>query len=228
MRILRLRTATTGTSSSTTSTTATPSTPKRGGSLRVALTGGASSDTVDAQLLTNFLDQARLIPLYDAPVMLNTNAQFQLSLAEELTPNTDATAWTMRVRPGMTFHNGKPLTADDIIFSFQRIMDPKEPEIRGAPALAPRLQAPGPGRRADGQIPLHLAFLGLLPALSDFNYFIVPVGYNVKHPIGTGPFKFESFTPGEQSIFMRNENYWDGAPMSTRSSSATSRTRPAR
>ena len=42
----------------------------------------------------------------------------------------------------------------------------------------------------------------------DASWGIVPVGYNPKHPIGTGPFKFQSFTPGQQSVFTRNEDYW--------------------
>jgi peptide/nickel transport system substrate-binding protein len=204
--------STSTTTTATTATTTPPSGPRRGGRLRVGLTGGASSDTVDAQLLTNFLDQARLLQLYDAPVILNTNAQLQLSLAEELTPNSDATAWTMRVRPGITFHNGKPLTADDIIFSFQRIMDPKSPKF-GAPQLS--LLDYKHLVRVDSRtvrFPFTSPFSAFYQLLSDFNYFIVPVGYDVKHPIGTGPFKFQSFTPGVQSIFVRNENYWGGAP----------------
>ena len=39
--------------------------------------------------------------------------------------------------------------------------------------------------------------------------FIVPVGFNPKKPIGTGPFKLASFTPGQQTVFARYENYWD-------------------
>jgi len=37
---------------------------------------------------------------------------------------------------------------------------------------------------------------------------IVPVGYDPQRPIGTGPFKYQSFSPGQQSVFLRNENYW--------------------
>ncbi len=44
---------------------------------------------------------------------------------------------------------------------------------------------------------------------SPWEFQIVPVGYNPKKPIGTGPFKYKSFTPGQQSVFVRNDNYWD-------------------
>jgi len=200
-----------GSSSSPTVTTAA-SKPKRGGRLRAGLTGGSSTDTVDAQMQVNFLDQARLIQLYDSPTAFDLNAHVQLSLAEELVPNADASAWTMRVRPDVTFHNGKTLTADDIIFSFQRILNPKAPRA-GAPQIATldvkNLQ------KLDSRtvrLPFTSPFSAFYQVLADYLFFMVPVGYDPKHPIGTGPFKFKSFTPGVESVFVRNENYWGGAP----------------
>jgi peptide/nickel transport system substrate-binding protein len=106
-----------GSSSSPTVTNAA-SKPRQGGRLRAGLTGDSSTDTVDAQMQVNFLDHARLIQLYDSPTAFDLNAQVQLSLAEALVPNADASVWTMRVRPDVTFHNGKTLTADDIIYCF--------------------------------------------------------------------------------------------------------------
>jgi len=199
-----------GTPAPATSHTGTPGAkPKYGGTLRVALTGGGATDTVDAQLLTNFLDQARLLQLYNAPVELDNNSRLKLSLAEEITPNSTATEWVMRVRPGITFHNGKSLTADDIIFSFQRIMNPKSPKF-GAPQLS--LLDWKHLKKLDNRtvkFPFKSPYSAFFQLLADYNYFIVPVGYDVKHPIGTGPFKFKSFTPGQQSVFVRNQNYWE-------------------
>lgn len=204
------RTSSSSTGSSPSPSTSSSAAPRRGGRLRVGLTGGSSSDTVDAQLLTNFLDQARLLSLYDAPVMLDNNAQLKLALAEELTPNANATEWTMRVRPGVTFHNGKTLTADDVIFSFQRIMDPKSPKF-GAAQLS-LLDYKHMQKLDDRTVrfPFTSPFSAFYQTLADYNYFIVPVGYDVKHPVGTGPFKFGSFTPGVQSVFTRYPDYWGG------------------
>lgn len=198
-----------GSASSTPSSSPSSTTPKRGGTLRVALTGGDSTDTVDAQLLTNFLDQARLMSLYNAPVQLDNNGQLQLALAEELTPNSTATEWTMRVRSGITFHNGKPLTADDIIFSFQRIMDPHDPKFGAAQMSLLDWKHMQKLDNLTVRFPFTAPFSAFYQTLSDYNYFIVPVGYDVKHPVGTGPFKFESFQPGVQSIFTRYPDYWD-------------------
>src|SRR5262249_26154387 len=119
------------------------------------------------------------------------------------------TEWVMRVQPDVTFHNGKSLTADDIIFSFQRIMNPKGPKF-GAAQLSlldwrhlQRLD------KRTVKFPFTSPYSAFFQLLADYNYFIVPVGYDPKHPIGTGPFKYKSFTPGQQSVFVRNENYWE-------------------
>ena len=82
------------------------------------------------------LDLCRVTQLYNTMVALNANAQIQNVLVEEFTPNADATVWTMRLRPDVTFHNGKPMTADDLIFTLQRIADPKNPKP-GASTIAP-------------------------------------------------------------------------------------------
>jgi peptide/nickel transport system substrate-binding protein len=47
------------------------------------------------------------------------------SLAEEATPNSRATVWTIKLRDGVTFHDGSPLTADDVVYTFKRILQPK-------------------------------------------------------------------------------------------------------
>ena len=53
-------------------------------------------------------------------------------LAESWEVHADGTEWTFRVRQGVTFHDGSPLTAEDVVYSFQRILDP----ATGSPAVA--------------------------------------------------------------------------------------------
>jgi peptide/nickel transport system substrate-binding protein len=195
-------------SSPATKTAVNSSKPKYGGQLRVALTGGASSDTLDAQVLVNFLDQARHIQLYNSLTELNLDAQPELSLLEEITPNATATEWVLRVKPDIVFHNGKPLTADDLIFSFQRIMDPKNPKPGAAQLSTLDWQHMRKIDTRTMSMPFTAPFSPLIQLLCDYYYFVVPVGYDINHPVGTGPFKFKSFTPGVQSVFTRNENYW--------------------
>jgi peptide/nickel transport system substrate-binding protein len=173
------------------------------------MTGGGSSDTLDAQALVSLPDQARILQLYNSLVEFDLDAKLKMSLAEEITPNAAATEWTVRLRPGIEFHNGKLLTADDLIFSFQRIMNPKSPKP-GAAQLSlldyKRL------KKIDNRtvrFPFTSPFSPFVQLLADYYYFVVPVGYDPQRPVGTGPFKYKSFTPGQQSVFVRNDRYWE-------------------
>jgi peptide/nickel transport system substrate-binding protein len=94
---------------------------KRGGSLKVGLTGGSGSDTLDPHKGLTYLDTARAQSLYQPLLQLNTRAQTEFVLAEEISPRGSTSQWVIRLRPGITFHDGKPLTADDVIFTLSRI-----------------------------------------------------------------------------------------------------------
>jgi len=182
--------------------------PKRGGTLRIGMTSGGSEDTLDALVWATNIDGLRVFQLYDSLTALDKNAQPQLSLAEEMTPNKDATEWTVRLRSGVTFHDGKPLTVDDVIYTYQLIANPKAP-LTGAVLLAP-VDVAGI-KKLDSltmRIPCHTPYASFFEAQACYQFFIVPVGYDKTKPVGTGPFKYESFTPAQQSTFVRNENYW--------------------
>jgi peptide/nickel transport system substrate-binding protein len=199
--------------SSSTSPSATPtaggSGPRRGGNLRVGILGGSTSDTLDAHREVVQPDAIRIMALYNPLVRLNNKAQVVNDLAEELSPNKDATAWTIRLKPGITFHNGKNLTADDVIFTFRRIANPKKP-LDGATGLAPVDLA---GLKAldslTVQVPMTSPYASFPEQMSAaYNFGIVPVGYNPARPVGTGPFMYHSFTPGQQSVFVRNPHFF--------------------
>lgn len=198
-----------GSSSPSSSSTATRA-PRHGGTLHVGLTGGGSTDSLDPNIVTTNPDAARIAQLYDQLVWLNAAGQPYLKLAEEMTPNKDATVWTIRVRRGVTFHNGKELTAADVIFSINRIVNPKSPG-----AGAPLFQGlrPSEMKQLDKytvSVPFTHPYSTLVESLSTLvAVYVVPVGFDERRPVGTGPFEYVSFTPGEESLFKRNANYWD-------------------
>src|SRR5437879_6883457 len=119
----------------TTTGTAAP-TPKPGVTLRAGRTGGSSSDTLDPHQGLTYLDTARANQIYQPLLQLNAAAQTQMVLAEEISPHGSTSEWTIRLRKGVTFHDGRPLTADDVIFTLQRILNPKSP-LTGATSLGP-------------------------------------------------------------------------------------------
>lgn len=188
-------------------------TPTRGGSLRVGATSGGTGDTLEAQSPLTTMDFIRAGALFEQLVkMSGTDGRPELVLAESIEPNADATEWTIRVKPDITFHNGKALTAADVLFSLRRI---EENDFPGLSTIGP-IDLAGASVMDDRtlRIPFGAPFAIFLEGLADvFATRIVPEGYDPATPIGTGPFKFGSFTPGQQSNFPRFDDYWqDGQP----------------
>ena len=201
-----------GSSSSASSSATATSTGsgKRGGSLTMGIAGGTSSDTLDAHKGLTNTDASRSQQLYNSLVVLDVNAQVQYDLAESITPNSDATLWTIKLRPGVTFHNGAPLTVDDLVFTLNRIKNPAAP-LAGASSLGPMdLKNLKKVDKLTLQIPMTSPYASFIDQLASYFYFlyVVPTGYDPKKAIGTGPFKLQSFSPGRQSVFVRNPNYW--------------------
>lgn len=187
--------------------------PSRGGRLLVGISGGSEKDTLDAHRATSEIDIARNKQLYEGLVAYDTDYQIENVLAEELTPNDSANEWVVRLKEGIEFHNGKILTADDVVWSFRRIIDPDDP-TSGAKILS-NLSPEGITKVDDRTVKFALDEPSAVfdDQLAQRHNVIVPEGYDPSSPVGTGPFKYSSFTPGQQSVFPRHENYWrDGQP----------------
>jgi peptide/nickel transport system substrate-binding protein len=186
-----------------------PPRKRHGGNLRVGLTGGSASDTLDPHQGLTYLDTARAQSLYEPLVQLDADAGIKYVLASEITPRDNAaTEWIIRIRRGVRFHDGTPLTAADVIYTFKRIISNKYSAINvlgpvdaaGITAIDP-LTVLVPMSRPFATLPEQLA--GILTAQ------IVPDGFTTTtRPNGTGPFQYRSFTPGQQSVFTRNPRYW--------------------
>ncbi|CUR56115.1 putative peptide ABC transporter,substrate-binding protein [metagenome] len=196
-----------------TSTSGGGASPSRGGSLRVGATGGGNGDTLEAQFPLTNMDFIRVGAMFEQLVQINgSSGQPEMVLAESVEPNANATQWTIRVKPDITFHDGKPLTATDVLYSLRRI------EKNNFPGLI----AMGPVDLASAKvmddltlrIPFDSPYGILLEGLSGITSLrMVPEGYDPAKPVGTGPFTFGSFTAGQESRFTRFDDYWqDGQP----------------
>src|SRR6202007_2210088 len=109
-------------SSTSTSSAVQASAIKSGGNLRVGSTGGGASDSIDAHVAISDPDIARLHQLYEPLAVRDPDFNLQMLLAESITPAEVPDTWKVKLRPGVTFHNGQPVTADDVLFSIHRII----------------------------------------------------------------------------------------------------------
>jgi peptide/nickel transport system substrate-binding protein len=191
-------------------------TPKRGGRLRVGFVGGGGTESVSADISFAQVDFARNMNLFDrlTPRVSKYNAPSQgPGLASSLEPNKDGSVWTMKLRPGIEFHNGKPFTADDVFATFRRWLNPKVGITDyGAVKAIIDPKTTRKVNKLELKIGMVAPFADLPTFLQGVGRSVTPDGLSEKqlktHPIGTGPFKFVSFRPGQQSLFARNQNYW--------------------
>ena len=207
-----------GSSGSTSATAPATGAAKKGGNLKVGLTGGSSSDTLNPFYGgISAIGTARAQQLYQPLVQLSNEAQVQYVLAEEIVPNGSTSEWLIKLRKGVTFHSGKAFGADDVLYTLRTILNPKAP-LGGAEVLAPvDLKGLSKVDEHTVKVPMTSPFGSFVEQLASFWYFlyIARDGWTQKEkPDGTGPFKFQSFTPGGQSVFVRHENYWKpGLPL---------------
>ena len=198
--------------SATTSSQAASGSPVRGGTLNVGMITGGTAETLNPATVNANVDLVRTYQLFDrlfdATPEIKTLAP-RLALSAE--SNKDATVWTLHLRDGVVWHDGKPFGADDVVWTFQAWANPSNYGHGGVAAVdfkrvrkLDRLTVEVPLLRPVAQFPT------VLPGQ---NRGVIQNGATNSqlnsHPVGTGPFKFVSFTPGKQSIFAANPHYWE-------------------
>lgn len=200
-------TATTGAGILADAGVALAQTPKRGGKMRVAGHSSSAKDTLDPAKQTLSTDYIRGYMFFSTLTRLDGTVTAQPDLAESFEPNADATDWIFRLRKGVEFHDGKSLTAQDVVYSLMRHKDPAVGSA--AKALSEQIDsvsADGPGMV---RIKLKAGYADLPIMLGTSHFVILKDGTtDFSTAIGTGPFKLKEFNPGIRSIGTRNPNYF--------------------
>ena len=193
---------------------------------------GGTFDQVDPNL-TTFTRVGRMtLHVVEPLVWQPTAGVFEAGLATSWSINDDATEYTFQLREGVTFHDGTPFTGEAVKFTFDRIVDP---EMRAQTAIS----LIGPYLRTDvlGDHEVRVVFsqpyAPFLDSLSRPNLGIIsPTAYaeagedawGMDVLVGTGPFRFVSFTPGSEVVFERNDDYaWAPEFMGTNGPAAIER-----
>ncbi len=139
----------------------------------------------------------------------------QPQLATSWSSNSTADVWTFNIRQGVTFSNGQPLTADDVVYTYQLQSNTKTGG-NALSALGGVLDPSGVVKTGDYTVEFHLeAPNGNFPYLTssdNYNMIILPSGYSPakwqSSFIGTGPFVMKTYTVNTGATFARNDKYW--------------------
>ena len=185
-----------------------PAARAAGAVLRIGI--GNTLATLDP-LLTTLGDEY----LYDNLVFngltrMREDLSIEPDLAESWSASPDLKRWTFRLRRGVTFHDGTPMAAEDVVALFRRLLDPaSSAPVRSQYDMIGAVSAPD---AATVVFELTLPYGGFAEILSDRQVKITPraaVRQLATHPIGTGPFKFVSYTPGDRLVLGANPDYFE-------------------
>ena len=146
------------------------------------------------------------------------NLALQPRLAESWEPNADGTAWTFKIRQGVTFHSGATLTANDVVQTFEKLINPDGGSANAQSALGGVLSPGNTEAPDDATVVFNLdAANGNFPTLvssANYNAIIIPADLDPadwgKTFDGTGPFKLDKFTPKVGATLSRFDGWWGG------------------
>ncbi len=186
---------------------AVAATPKMGGRLVMAADQHGPNDTLDPILFTSAADYFRGRAIYGSLTRLTDALGYEPELAEEVLSNDTATEWTFKIRKGVEFHDGKELTADDVLYTMNRHLG--KDSVSKAAALVSMVDSWEKVNSHEVKAVLSSPNADLPIALGTFHFKIVQDGAtDFSNPVGTGPYKVKEFKPGVRFIGSRFENYY--------------------
>jgi peptide/nickel transport system substrate-binding protein len=186
--------------------------PVKGGTLKAGLVGGESTNSLDPALMMTQVPFAFGKMWGEMIVELSPEGKLENRIAEEIGSTPDAKVWTLKIRNGVEFHNGKTMTADDVAATLERHSDEKSKS--GALGYMKGID----NVKASGKevvLTLKEANADLPYLLSDYHLIVQPNGGKDKPTAGisAGPYKVKTNEPGVRHIGERFANYWHGDKM---------------
>ncbi|MDP3039921.1 MAG: ABC transporter substrate-binding protein, partial [Deltaproteobacteria bacterium] len=188
------------------------------GVLKEAIHWGLSADWLDPATSSGLIpSQITLYLFHDALLKPMPEGTYTPCLAESWNISPDSKVYEFKLRQGVKFHNGDPLTAEDVVFSFWRYKAGQAKIIHGK---TDKVEAVNP----------HLVRFHFKEPFPDFLEYLLPgattIGWVVpkkyvekvgdagfkKHPVGAGPYKFVEFVAGSRMVGEAFEGFWRKVP----------------
>ncbi len=196
-------------------TTAPVAAGNPGGILRVGTLGGAN-DILDGQHIVAKADIMRQVTGWEPLMSFSPDfvPEYANGLAKDVTAKA-ADDFVVTLKDGIKFQNGNEVTADDVVYSFKRMLN-KDDALYGGSVLRQVMDETGVSKVDDRTVELKLlqGVSNFKEALCSYVCAIVPQGYarfsgDATTQIGTGPYMLKEFEVGKQSVHVKNPYYWD-------------------
>ena len=183
-----------------------------GGTLVGALTG--EPDTLDPATSVIYTGAQVYDNIFSKLIDIDTDGSFYGILATEWSA-PDETTWVFDLVPNATFHNGEPFTPDDVVYTFQRILDPATASAYSS--LFDSIDTVTKSGDAQVTFTLKTPFGPFLTNLANngqiVNQVAIEAGDPSRNPVGTGPFKFVEWVQGQHVTLEKNADYFiEGKP----------------
>jgi peptide/nickel transport system substrate-binding protein len=191
---------------------------KRGGTLRVG--SGVPTGAINPMLVSDSGGLAQLAMTGEFLLIDDgLTGRLEPVLATSFTHNANADVWTFKLRSGVRFHDGSPMTADDVVYTFKALSNPKSAS-NALSTFEGVLSPAGVHKVDDLTVEFHLdapvGNFAWLVSSDNYNAIIVPKGTDFgtwhKTFIGTGPFTMVSYQQNQGSTFKANPHYWGPRP----------------
>ena len=191
-------------------------TPKVGGVLKIAHSTRIA--TMNVLNLSGPAEYPAIDMLYSGLTRIGMDNHPHPDLAESWSANSDATVFDFKLRPNVTFHDGTPLTSDDVVATFEAIQDPaRGASARSVLTMVKKVEAID---NLTVRFTLTVSYADLPVAVAHANARIMsakalagPKENLENKPNGTGPFKLESYDSSRMTRLVRNDNYFiEGVP----------------
>ncbi|CAN5297887.1 ABC transporter substrate-binding protein [soil metagenome] len=183
--------------------------PKKGGYLRFGMAHGETTDTLDPGQITNGYTTVIAYTITNMLTEEDADGKIVPKLAESWEAKDAAKTWVFKIRKGVEFHNGKTLTAKDVVASINYHRGEKS-KSSVKPIVAPMTDV-----KADGDnviITLSGGDADIPAKLSNFSFGIYPANDDGtlawEKGVGTGAYRMKEFKPGVKTVFERNANFW--------------------
>ena len=182
--------------------------PKKGGTLRVGIAAGNTSDSLDPGSWTHVYVQVLATAMHGFLVEVAADGSLVGEVTESWEASPDARVWTFRIREGVEYHSGRTVTPEDVVASIEYH------RREGSTSAALPIVEPIEAMAVDGQNVIFTLGTGNADfpfQLSDYHLPIVPADGGVIDPLGSdgcGPYRLDAFDPGVRADMSRHANYW--------------------
>jgi len=142
--------------------------------------------------------------IHDSLFYILPDASIGMGVAEKVEATSDGLVWTIHLRKGVKFHNGKTVKANDVKFSLDRVFQPDNKYLRGRFSIIKKVKVLG-----EHTVEIHTKRpMVSIPSILAQYLPIVPSDYSFKEPVGCGPYKFKEYAPNDRLELVGFDKYY--------------------